>query len=114
MSYPTSESDLPRMISETRKSKAKSGGTPSLSMASSARRTFDEISRSLQEFAVSDKMLRSPHLMRPYTGKWVAAYQGKVIVVSDDLVAVQSRLRVDKIPLATVAIRFIEKDGIAA
>ena len=83
-------------------------------MPNRVRRTFDEISHSAEEFARSDALLLSPDLTRPYAGCWVAAYQGKIVVASDDLTTLTSQLMTNKIPMATVAIRFIEKDGIAA
>jgi hypothetical protein len=78
------------------------------------KRTYQEVANSIEEFARSDTVLLTVDLMRKYSGRGVAAYQGTVITASEDLAELQSRLLADKIPLSTVAIRFIGKDGIAA
>jgi hypothetical protein len=78
------------------------------------RRTFDEISRALQEFAQSDDLLPSPDRMREFSDSWVAVCKGNVLAVAKDLNVVRDQLHREGLPLGTVAIRFIEKDGIAA
>jgi hypothetical protein len=77
-------------------------------------RTFDEISRSLDEFALSDDMLLDPRIMRQHSGNWVAVHRGKVIAVAPTLEAIRTQLHLEAVPLATVAIRFIGKAGMAA
>jgi hypothetical protein len=77
-------------------------------------RTAAQIADSLREFRESDQFLLSRSEMARYSGNWVAAYQGRVIAAASDLAAVRSQLNNDKIPLSTVAIRFIEEGGRAS
>lgn len=76
--------------------------------------THDEIARRLQEFGRSDDLLLTPARMLEHSGNWVAASGGNVVAVGKDLTDVTSRLRIARIPLATVALRFIEEGGQAA
>jgi len=85
-----------------------------MAMGIAQRRTFDEISRSLQEFAQSDDMLLTPDLMRRYSGNWVAVYQGRVLAVSKELNAIREQLDREGVTSSTVAIRFIGEGGMAA
>jgi hypothetical protein len=76
-------------------------------------RSFDEISRSLKDFEASDNMLLSPSLMRPHANNWVAVHGTRIAAVASTLSDVRDQLRREGIPLTEVAIRFIEKDGLA-
>ena len=77
-------------------------------------RTHQEISRSLDEFAKSDEVLLSPALMCRYSGNWVAVFRGRIVAVAPELDIIRDKIHREKIPLGTVAIRFIEKEGMAA
>jgi len=72
-----------------------------------------EMERAFHAFESADRLLLSPTNMRPYSGKWVAAFNGDILA-DTDLNSLVARLREKSIPLAWVAIRFIEKDGMAA
>jgi hypothetical protein len=74
----------------------------------------DDMSRALHEFAKSDRLLLTPARMHDYSGKWVAAHEGKVVAVAADLNTVTDLLLADHIPIAMVAIRFIKEDGMAS
>ena len=82
-------------------------------MASHQPRSFEEISKSLQDFGESDDLLLSPDLMRPHANNWVAVCGAQVVAVAPTLPDIRDQLRREGIPLARVAIRFIEKDGLA-
>lgn len=75
--------------------------------------TPDEVTQAVHEFEHSDRLLLSPARMLPYSEKWVAVCRGDIMVDSD-LHSLVSQLRGRGLPLGLVAIRFIEKDGVAA
>jgi hypothetical protein len=73
-----------------------------------------EIAESLRDFAASDELLLNQAEMRRHGNNWVAACGAKVVAVAATLPAIRDQLQRDRIPMARVAIRFIEKDGAAA
>lgn len=64
-------------------------------------------------FENADRLLLSPQKMKPYGGKWVAAFNGDIIA-DQDLISLENRLRERGVAMGFVAIRFIEKDGQAS
>jgi len=83
-------------------------------MATHRPRPFTDISKSLQDFGTSDDVLLSPRQMQQYANNWVAVHHAQVVAVTSTLPAMREHLRTDGIPITEVAIRFIEKDGLAA
>ncbi len=77
-------------------------------------RSFDEISKSLKDFEVSDNMALNPEVMRSHTNNWVAVHGGRIAAVASTLSDIKDQLDREGIPLTEVAIRYIEKNGIAA
>jgi hypothetical protein len=77
-------------------------------------RTATQIADPLREFRESDRLLLSRPDMARYAGHWVAAYQGRVVAFAPELASLRARLSDDRIPLPTVAIRFIEEGGNAS
>lgn len=71
------------------------------------------LEKAFRAFEEADRTLLCSQKMRPYAGKWVAAFNGDLIA-DHDLVVLQNRVRERGAPLGFVAIRFIEKDGQAA
>lgn len=76
--------------------------------------TSEEFFARADEFTSSDDMLLSPGLMKDYPDQWVAAYKGKIVGTSACLGELMARLRTAEIPLGHTAIRYIEKNGMAA
>ena len=72
-----------------------------------------ETGRAIDAFEIADTLLMGCDRMRPFAGKWVAAYDG-LIIAHADLHALVAELTAKGLPLGEVAIRFIENDGIAA
>jgi hypothetical protein len=72
------------------------------------------LAEALREFSVSDDLLLSPSRMVQHSDNWVAALGGSVVAVSPDLGSLVDQLNRESIPLCRVAIRFIEKGGMAA
>jgi hypothetical protein len=68
----------------------------------------------LREFRLSDDLLLSSAHMGQYSDNFVAAYKGQVVGVSPSLTSLIDQLNREAIPLRTVAIRFIEKGGMAS
>jgi hypothetical protein len=83
-------------------------------MATHRPRSFADISKSLRDFGASDDTLLSPGQMQQYASNWVAVHGAQVVAVASTLPAIREQLRTDGIPIAEAAIRFIEKDGLAA
>lgn len=76
--------------------------------------TSVEFAQRRHEFLISDNLLLSPDLMAEYSDHWVAAQGGKVRAAHKSLDALLDVLKDLDIPLVATAIRFIEKDGMAA
>jgi hypothetical protein len=74
----------------------------------------DEQGRLLREFSASDNVLLSPSSMMQYSENWVAVFDRRVVAVSPELAPLIKQLQRDSIPLAKVAIRYIDKEGEAA
>jgi hypothetical protein len=70
--------------------------------------------QSRHDFLMSDRLLLSPQDMREYSNRWVAIYRSEVKAVDENYDDLMKRLLGLGLPLGSVAIRFIEKDGMAA
>jgi hypothetical protein len=75
--------------------------------------TTKEVATAMPMFEEADRLLLSPGRMRPYSGMWVAAVNGDILA-DTDLQSLTNQLRERGVSLHMVAIRFIEKDGMAA
>lgn len=73
-----------------------------------------QLAQSRHDFLVSDRLLLSPEQMMEYSDHWVAAYRGKVELVDEDFDSLMDHLKARGLPLGSVAVRFIEKDGMAS
>ena len=78
------------------------------------RATFRELGQDRHDFLISDRLLLTPQRMAQYSDRWVAAYNGEVKVFDESYDGLMDRLRASGLPLGSVAIRFIEKDGMAS
>ena len=78
------------------------------------RDTSAELAQSRHDFLVSDRLLLSQSDMRQYANQWVASYGGRVEAADEDLNNLIRQLRERNLPVERTAIRFIEKDGMAA
>jgi hypothetical protein len=81
---------------------------------SPGRFSFRELAQSRHDFLISDRLLLTPEQMVKYSDHWVAAYNGEVKVFDESYDRLMGRLGAIGLPLGSVAIRFIEKDGMAA
>ena len=82
---------------------------PPASLTSDRERT-----RIMRSFAKSDDLLLSPDDMLPYSESWVAAFEGRVVVTAQHLASLMEQLDALSIPRGEAAVRYIEKDGMAA
>ena len=72
---------------------------------------YEDVVKRLEEFSLSDRLLTSGNIPEEHREKYVAAYKGEIAGSDIDLESLLDALRSQNIPLGTVAIRWIEKDG---
>ncbi len=75
-----------------------------------AGRTVPEIAQMLERFAEADQLLTSCEVIKAHVGRWVAAFEGRIVANARDLDELFDKLKSASIPANQAAIRFIEKD----